>query len=107
MEKKYTIEELHDNYGIHKSDIRFKDSINNNFVNKINCGMLQINDWNKIKDIATECYNETINDNDGKLADYIPQLANVNPETFSIAIVSVDGQVFTLGDEKHLFCVQS
>lgn len=34
----------------------------------------------------------------GKNADYIPALANVDPEKFAISICSVDGQKLNLGD---------
>ena len=35
---------------------------------------------------------------EGKNADYIKELANVDPNIYGIAIVTVDGQVFTKGD---------
>lgn len=44
---------------------------------------------------------------DGKLANYIPELAKVNPDLFSICVVTVDGQVYQVGDYNHLFTIQS
>ncbi|HEY9848247.1 MAG TPA: glutaminase A [Leptolyngbyaceae cyanobacterium] len=44
---------------------------------------------------------------DGKLATYIPELAKVNPELFSICVMSVDGRIFQVGDYNHLFTIQS
>ncbi|ETW06665.1 glutaminase A [Aphanomyces invadans] len=44
---------------------------------------------------------------DGHIATYIPQLANVDPEKFGMALCTVDGQRFSLGDAKDPFCVQS
>src|SRR6478735_3467694 len=35
---------------------------------------------------------------EGKNADYIKELANVDPNIYGIAIVTVDGQIFTAGD---------
>lgn len=45
--------------------------------------------------------------NDGKVASYIPELAKVNPELFSICIVTVNGEVYRVGDFSHLFTIQS
>ena len=45
--------------------------------------------------------------NDGKVADYIPELALVKPEWFGICIVTPDGQVFEVGDCQQLFTIQS
>ncbi|MFF6946753.1 glutaminase [Streptomyces lavendulae] len=43
----------------------------------------------------------------GAVADYIPQLARVNPEQFAISVCTVDGQRHTVGDADVPFCVQS
>ncbi|MEA5569302.1 glutaminase A [Anabaena sp. UHCC 0399] len=44
---------------------------------------------------------------EGILANYIPELAKVNPDLFSICIVTVDGQVYEVGDYQQLFTIQS
>jgi glutaminase len=44
---------------------------------------------------------------EGKNADYIPALAKVNPDLFGIALVTVDGKVFTAGDVKTEVSIQS
>jgi glutaminase len=44
---------------------------------------------------------------EGKVADYIPQLAHVDPKTFGIAVVTVDGAVHTAGDFDVPFSIQS
>lgn len=44
---------------------------------------------------------------DGKVADYIPELANADPNWFAICIVTADGRTFTVGDHKQLFTIQS
>ena len=43
----------------------------------------------------------------GKVADYIPELATVNPDQFGIAVATVDGQMFSAGDAAQLFSIQS
>jgi glutaminase len=44
---------------------------------------------------------------EGKNADYIPALAKVDPNLFGIALVTVDGKVFTAGDVKTEVSIQS
>jgi glutaminase len=43
----------------------------------------------------------------GKNADYIPALAKVDPKIFGVALVTVDGRVFTAGDIKSEVSIQS
>lgn len=45
--------------------------------------------------------------NDGAVAKYIPELAKVNPDLFSICVITVDGQVYQVGDYSQLFTIQS
>jgi glutaminase len=44
---------------------------------------------------------------EGKNADYIPALAKVPSHLFGIALVTVDGDVHTVGDVNELFSIQS
>lgn len=44
---------------------------------------------------------------EGKVADYIPQLARVDPKSFGMAIVTVDGDVHMAGDAEVPFSIQS
>ena len=44
---------------------------------------------------------------DGKVADYIPELARVEPDHFGIALVTVDGHVHQVGDTLEPFTIQS
>ena len=43
----------------------------------------------------------------GTVASYIPQLACVNPDQFSISIALADGSVFSSGCSQTLFSIQS
>ncbi|MBD3882704.1 glutaminase A [Phormidium tenue FACHB-886] len=45
--------------------------------------------------------------NEGKVANYIPELAKMNPDWFGIAVATVDGQIFSTGDADQLFTIQS
>jgi len=44
---------------------------------------------------------------EGAVASYIPELAKVDPDLFSICVITVDGQVYQVGDYNHLFTIQS
>jgi len=41
------------------------------------------------------------------LATYIPELAKANGEWFGIALVTVDGHVYQVGDSRQPFTIQS
>lgn len=44
---------------------------------------------------------------DGEVATYIPELGRANPAWFGIAIATVDGQVYEVGDSRVPFTIQS
>jgi glutaminase len=44
---------------------------------------------------------------DGKNADYIPALAQVDSKLWGVAIVTVDGKVYEAGDARRTFSIQS
>jgi glutaminase len=44
---------------------------------------------------------------DGAVADYIPVLAEVDPDLFGICIMGVGGRSLSVGDADHLFSLQS
>ncbi len=54
-----------------------------------------------------EAYNKFVDVKEGKNADYIKELANVDPKIFGIALVTTDGQVFTKGDITSMVSIQS
>ncbi|MCX4198278.1 glutaminase, partial [Methylobacterium organophilum] len=43
----------------------------------------------------------------GAVADYIPELARVDPDQFGMAVIDAEGQVFTGGDSETPFSIQS
>ena len=57
--------------------------------------------------ILDEVHRRCIDNRDGALADYIPELAKVPPEGFGIAIATARGQLFTIGDTDMPFTIQS
>ena len=44
---------------------------------------------------------------DGQPADYIPELATVDPDTFAISVATTDGRRLGVGDCRHPFTIQS
>jgi glutaminase len=44
---------------------------------------------------------------EGEVADYIPELAQVNPRQFGIAVITPEGEVVTAGDADRPFSIQS
>ena len=61
----------------------------------------------KLKEIINKIYNELKDDNGGNVADYIPELACVNPDFFSVSVCNVNGEMYSIGDHDKFFCLQS
>lgn len=54
-----------------------------------------------------DLYHQYLPLREGKVADYIPELAKMNSDCFAICIATVDGQQYEAGDSDHLFTIQS
>jgi glutaminase len=61
----------------------------------------------KIEAALSNAYNLYKNDKEGKNADYIKELANVDPNIFGIALITADGKVYTIGDVSSMVSIQS
>jgi glutaminase len=64
-------------------------------------------DATKITAALEELHQRYADLDDGALADYIPELATVDPSLFSIAVATVDGDVCAVGDADTPFTIQS
>ena len=60
-----------------------------------------------VEAVVKEAYEKFKNDSNGKNADYIPYLAQVDSKLFGVAIVTTDNQVISLGDVNYSFSIQS
>ena len=60
-----------------------------------------------LREVLREMHSRILENNEGQVATYIPELAKSNPRTFGISIVTTSGQVFEVGDCGELFSIQS
>jgi len=60
-----------------------------------------------IEDYLAELHARVSQFDGGAPADYIPELGKVDPNLFGIAIATVDGQLYTVGDTNVPFTIQS
>ncbi len=60
-----------------------------------------------IESVLNEAYNKFKDLKEGKNADYIKELANVDPNIYGIVIVTTDGKVYTKGDITSMVSIQS
>lgn len=59
-------------------------------------------------DVLSEIYSELSSRlGEGQLATYIPELANVNPKKFGMAVLTSDGDISVIGDAYEPFSIQS
>ncbi|MFH8385808.1 glutaminase A [Kitasatospora sp. NPDC018058] len=70
-------------------------------------GELVIPDFPSFVADITGIYRSLLQERRGAVADYIPQLKRVPADRFAIAVCTVDGQQFAVGDSDTGFCVQS
>lgn len=54
-----------------------------------------------------QLFNETTHMDGGELADYIPELAKADPNVFAIALTTIDGRTYSVGDDEREFTIQS
>lgn len=61
----------------------------------------------QIQAVINDAYAQFKTNTEGKNADYIPVLAQVDPKLFGIVVISTDNQVASAGDIDHAFSIQS
>ncbi|WP_445638696.1 glutaminase A [Nostoc sp. DSM 114161] len=75
-------------------------------ANQVNSGDLEI-DSSSLLTVLNDLHSQYKSLGEGAVAKYIPELAKVNPDLFSICIATVDGQVHKVGDWEQFFTIQS
>jgi len=70
-------------------------------------GELVIPDFEEFTQRIDDVFDHVKNNRTGRVATYIPPLAEVDPEQFGIAIVTIDGQIYARGDHDVHFSIQS
>lgn len=61
----------------------------------------------RVKNAVEEVYEECRNIQGGANANYIPYLANINPDLFGLSVTLPDGSQINVGDSDYLFGVES
>ena len=87
---------------------QFCDAISScsTLIHKCVTGDLVVPDFKTLTEIIEEVYKQVEPNKGGNNADYIPQLAAVDPEQFAISITTIDGQHFSIGDHDKQFCIR-
>lgn len=60
-----------------------------------------------VRALVESAYARFAGDGGGKIADYIPALAEADPALFGICVASTRGESFAAGDVDHVFSIQS
>ena len=60
-----------------------------------------------LRDVLRDIHSRYASVDEGKVADYIPELAKADRRWFGLSLTTADGQVFDVGDCKQLFTIQS
>jgi glutaminase len=90
---------------------RFKEIIENEggVLQRVVRGNLVVSDWPAFEAEVAKLVEEIANEHhgEGKNANYIPELASVDPGVFAVSILTVDGQRWNYGAFKTDFSIQS
>jgi len=80
---------------------------NSSLIKRAVEGNLAVPDFAAFTTDIARMYRELLPVTSGRVAGYIPQLKRVDPDQLAIAVCTVDGQRFSVGDAATGFCLQS
>lgn len=63
--------------------------------------------WERVEALVREAHSRFAQERGGSVADYIPVLAEADPELFGLAVIEVGGGLHDAGDAQHPFSIQS
>ena len=63
--------------------------------------------WDRVEEVVRDAHARYVDERGGSVADYIPVLAEVDPELFGLAVIEVGGGLHDAGDALHPFSIQS
>ena len=63
--------------------------------------------WEQVEDLAREAHRRYRDRDGGAVADYIPVLADADPDLFGVCVAETGGAVHTVGDVAFEFSIQS
>ncbi|XP_070540566.1 glutaminase kidney isoform, mitochondrial-like isoform X2 [Ptychodera flava] len=66
-----------------------------------------IPEWQFFCSVIKDLYTSAKSNSGGKVANYIPQLSRFSPDLWGVAVCSIDGQRYMIGDTNVPFCLQS
>lgn len=81
--------------------------LDHSFIQRLMSNDLIIPEFATFRDHIEDIAKNVQSNCNGKVADYIPELKNIDPNQFAISICTVDGQVYNYGDHQTDFCLQS
>ncbi|MFC0445936.1 glutaminase A [Pseudidiomarina halophila] len=76
-------------------------------TNDVISGGQSINAPENLKPLLQEILQQALSVTDGKVADYIPALAEVKPDYCALTVATLDGMVTSVGDTDSAFSIQS
>src|SRR6516225_1603612 len=80
---------------------------NSSLIRRAVEGNLAVPDFASLTADIARMHDELLPLRSGAVAGYIPQLKRVDPDQLAIAVCTVDGQRFAVGDAATAFCLQS
>ena len=63
--------------------------------------------WNEVESLVEAAYRRSRQHQNGSVADYIPVLAQADPDLFGICVAEVSGEIHSAGDTSAEFSIQS
>ena len=76
-------------------------------IEKALIGNLVIPDFKNFASFITNLYNRTLQNEEGNVSDFIPDLADVDPSNYALSVCTVDGQRFNIGNYNKAYLARA